>query len=73
MVRKRASRTKQRAAPAKEPLVRWDAVDGLKSETDIAAYLGAAMAEAGDDSAYIATVLGDIAEARDVVRRKPSD
>ena len=59
--------TKKRAPARKETFTRWDAVDHLKSETDVAAYLEAAMAEAGDDAAYIAAVLGDIAKARGIM------
>ena len=39
-------------------------VEHLKTEEDMAAYLEAAIEEAGDDSAFIAKVLGDIARAR---------
>lgn len=59
MARKRTAR--------KEQFTRWDAVDHLKTEEDIAAYLEAAMEEAGDDAAYIAAVLGDIAKARGIM------
>ncbi|MFC4307617.1 addiction module antidote protein [Steroidobacter flavus] len=48
----------------KEKFARYDVVDYLKSEEDIAAYLEACMEEAGDDAAYIAAALGDIARAR---------
>lgn len=48
----------------KEKFSRYDVVDYLKTEEDIAAYLEACMEEAGDDAAYIATALGDIARAR---------
>ena len=58
---------KKRATARKETFTRWDAVDSLKSEADIAAYLAAAMEEAGDDAAYIAGVLGDIAKARGIM------
>ena len=43
---------------------RYDVADYLKSEEDLAAYLDACMEEAGDDAAYIAAALGDIARAR---------
>ncbi len=43
---------------------RYDVVDYLKSEEDMAGYLEACMEEAGDDAAYIAAALGDIARAR---------
>lgn len=44
-------------------LTPWVATDYLKTEEDIAAYLEAAIEEAGDDSVYISHVLGDIAKA----------
>jgi probable addiction module antidote protein len=59
--------TKKRAAARKTRFTPWDPVDHLKTEDDIAAYLEAAMEEAGDDAAYIASVLGDIARARGVM------
>lgn len=51
-------------ARKKEKYSRYDVVDYLKSEEDIAAYLDACIEEAGDDAAYIAAALGDIARAR---------
>jgi probable addiction module antidote protein len=48
----------------KVTLRKWDVVEHLKTEEDMAAYLEAAIEEAGDDSAFIAKVLGDIARAR---------
>lgn len=48
----------------KEKFSRYDVVDYLKTEEDIAGYLEACMEEAGDDAAYIAAALGDIARAR---------
>jgi probable addiction module antidote protein len=48
----------------KVALRKWDVVEHLKTEEDMAAYLEAAIEEAGDDSAFIAKVLGDIARAR---------
>jgi probable addiction module antidote protein len=45
-------------------LRKWDVVEHLKTEEDMAAYLEAAIEEAEDDSAFIAKVLGDIARAR---------
>lgn len=52
----------------KETFTRWDAADHLKSDKDIAAYLEACMEEAGDDPAFIAAALGDIARARGMVQ-----
>lgn len=51
-------------ARKKEKFSRYDVADYLKSEEDLAAYLDACMEEAGDDAAYIAEALGDIARAR---------
>ena len=48
----------------KEPLSRFDTADYLKSERDMVAYLEACMEEAGDDPAFIAHALGNIARAR---------
>lgn len=43
---------------------RYDVAHYLESEKDLAAYLDACIEEAGDDAAYIAAALGDIARAR---------
>jgi probable addiction module antidote protein len=51
-------------ARKKEKFSRYDVADYLKNEADIATYLDACMEEAGDDAAYIAAALGDIARAR---------
>lgn len=48
----------------KEMFSRYDTADYLKSEKDILAYLKACMEEAGDDAAFIADALGNIARAR---------
>lgn len=45
-------------------LRKWDVVEELKTDEDMALYLEAAMEEAGDDAPFIAKVLGDIARAR---------
>lgn len=42
----------------------YDTADYLKTEEDMALYLGACLEEAGDDAALIAHALGDIARAR---------
>ncbi len=54
----------------KETFTRWDAVDYLKSDADIAAYLDAALeaAVAENDVGLLAAVLGDIAKARGVLK-----
>jgi probable addiction module antidote protein len=51
-------------ARKKEKFSRYDVVDYLKSGEDMAGYLDACIEEAGDDAAYIAAALGDIARAR---------
>ena len=53
---------------AKEKFSRWDAADHLKTRAQIAAYLDACMEEGGDDPAFIAAALGDIARARGMAR-----
>lgn len=45
-------------------LRKWDAAEHLKDEQDMVLYLEAALNDRGDDAAYIARVLGDIARAR---------
>jgi len=55
-------------ARKKEKFSRYDAADYLKSEEDLAAYLDVCMEEAGDDAAYIAAALGDVARARGMVQ-----
>ncbi len=42
----------------------WDSAAHLKTDADIAAYLDACLAEAGDDAAFIAHALGVIARAK---------
>ncbi len=62
MASKRSTKS-ERPSP-KESFSRWDPADHLKSTADIAAYLAACMEEAGDDPAFIAAALGDVARAR---------
>lgn len=45
-------------------LHKWDSVEYLKTEEDMALYLEACIEEAGDDAAFIAKALGTIARAR---------
>lgn len=45
-------------------LKKWDTVDYLKTDEDRAAYLEACLEEAGDDPAFIAKALGNIARAK---------
>lgn len=51
-------------ARKKQKFSRYDVADYLKSEEDLAAFLDACMEAAGDDAAYIAVALGEIARAR---------
>jgi DNA-binding phage protein len=45
-------------------LRKWDVVEHLKTDEDIALYLGACLEEAGDDAAFIAKARGDIMRRR---------
>ena len=49
---------------AKIKLRKWDSAKHLNSDEDIALYLDACLEEAGDDPAFIAKALGNIARAR---------
>lgn len=49
-----------------ETFSRYDSADYLKTDTDIAAYIGACMEEGGDDPAFIARALGVVARARNM-------
>ena len=53
---------------AKEKFSRFDAADYFRSEEDMVAYLEASMEEAGDDPAFVAVALGNIARAYGMVR-----
>ena len=44
-------------------LRKWDSAEHLKTDADMAAYLEACFQEAGDDAAFIAKALGNIARA----------
>ena len=57
-----------RKAKARETFSRYDTADYLKSEDDVLAYLEAAMEEAGDDPAFIAVALGNVARARGMMQ-----
>lgn len=60
-----ATKRKTAVRPArKETFSRWDVVDHLETEEDIAAYFEACLEEGGDDPSFIAAALGDIARAR---------
>lgn len=49
-------------------LKKWDILDHLKTEEDMTLYLEACFDEAGDDAAFIAKALGDIARARSMTQ-----
>ena len=66
MANKRAVKSPRPAS--EETFSRWDPADHLKTRAQIVAYLDACMDEAGDDPAFIAAALGDIARARGMAR-----
>lgn len=45
-------------------LRKWDSAEYLKTDDDMVMYLEACMDEAGDDAAFIAKALGNIARAK---------
>ena len=45
-------------------LRKWDSAEHLKTDEDMAANLEACLQEAGDDAAFIAKALGNIARAK---------
>jgi probable addiction module antidote protein len=53
-----------RTKRSRETFSSYDTADYLRSEEDVVAYLEACMEEAGDDAAFIAQALGNIARAR---------
>ena len=48
---------------AKIKLKKWDSAEHLKTDEDMVLYLEACLEEAGDDAAFIAKALGNIARA----------
>ena len=50
-------------------LNKWDTVEQLKTEEDIARYWDACLEEGGDDAVFIAAALGTIARARGMSAR----
>ena len=52
----------------KEVFSRYDTVDFLKSDEDMVLYLEACMEQVGDDPAFIAFALGNIARAHGMVQ-----
>jgi probable addiction module antidote protein len=57
-----------RKSKARETFSRYDTADYLKSEDAVLAYLEAAMDEAGDDPAFIAVALGNVARAHGMMQ-----
>ena len=55
-------------AGQKAKFSRYDVTEYLRSKGELAAYLDACMEEAGEDAAYIAAALGDVARARGMVQ-----
>jgi probable addiction module antidote protein len=54
-------------AKRKTPKLRkFDPANYLKSEKDVAFYLNACLEEGGDDPAFVAAALGDIARAKGI-------
>lgn len=49
-------------------LKRWDSAEYLQTEQDIQLYLAACFEEAGDDAAFIAKALGNVAKARSMTQ-----
>jgi probable addiction module antidote protein len=49
-----------------EQFTKWDAAEHLRTEEDILLYLEACIEENGNDPAFIAKALGDIARARNM-------
>ncbi len=49
-------------------LRQWDSAEYLKTEEDIARYFEFCLEEAGDDAAFIAKALGNIARAKGMSR-----
>ena len=45
-------------------LRKWDSAEHLKTDEDMALYLEACLQEAGDDAAFLAKALGNIARAK---------
>lgn len=49
---------------SKPTIKKWDSAEHLKTPEDMAMYLEACLEEAGDDAAFIAKALGNIARAK---------
>ena len=50
-------------------LRKWDSAEHLKTDEDMAQYLEACLQEAGDDAAFLAKALGNIARAKGMTQR----
>ena len=49
---------------SKPKLCKWNSAEHLETDEDMAAYLKACIAEAGDDHAFISIAIGTIAKAK---------
>lgn len=70
-MKKTARPSRKKKPPAgkrSESFSAYDSADYLKSEKEIAAYLEAAIEEAGDDPAFIAHALGTVARSRGMAK-----
>lgn len=56
------------AKKLKESFTKWDAVDYLETEEDMAAYLQACLEEAPEDGALLTAALGNVARAFGMVK-----
>jgi probable addiction module antidote protein len=56
----------KKKSKSKIKLTKFDPVDYLKTEEDMALYLEACLQEGGDDPAFIASALGNVARARGI-------
>lgn len=58
-------------AKRKTPKLRkFDPANYLKSENDVALYLNACLEEGGDDPAFVAAALGDIAHVKKIAPQR---
>lgn len=55
-------------AKRKIKTTRWDIQDHLQTEEDCRLFLEAAFEEAGDDAAYLAQAIGEVARARGMMQ-----
>lgn len=52
----------------KTKTTRWDVLDNLQTDEDCRLFLEAAFEDAGDDPAYIAKAIGEVARARGMMQ-----